>query len=73
MWNLWSRIVRPKKRKKLDIQVGTAYDVFGKTMVVATVSKGTDDFGIILVSVEDYKMMQREGLTFDFRQHRGKS
>lgn len=59
MWNLWSRIVRPKKRKCVSFEVGMAYDVLGQTMVVVEAKYYMGQFILVLASEEKYKAMLR--------------
>jgi hypothetical protein len=59
MWNVWSRIVRPKKRKAVSFEVGMAYDVMGQTMVVAETFRNSEGCTISLVSVKAWREIQR--------------
>jgi hypothetical protein len=56
MWNIWSRIVRPKKRKAVSFEVGMAYDVMGQTMVVmARYDRMNGQIVVTLAPVEEYR------------------
>lgn len=59
MWNLWSRIVPAKKRKRVSFEIGMAYDVMGQTMVVSEVIKEPGEFSVNLVSEETWQRMRR--------------
>lgn len=59
MWNIWSRIVPAKKRKCVSFEVGMAYDVRGQTMVVAEMFNNTAGIAVTLVSVEEWRRIQR--------------